>query len=53
MQGRYDVVCPPISAYDLKQAMPEAQLTYTLSGHSGFEKPIIDELVKATDRFRW
>ena len=52
VQGRYDVVCPPISAYDLKKAFPEARLVYTLTGHSGFEKEIIQELVKATEEFK-
>ena len=52
VQGRYDVVCPAVSAYDLKTAFPEAELIYTLTGHSGFEKLIIEELVKATERFK-
>lgn len=52
VQGRYDVVCPAVSAYDLKRAFPEAVLTVTLTGHSGFEKDIIAELVRATDGFR-
>lgn len=52
VQGRYDVVCPIISAYDLKQAFPEAALTVTLTGHSGFEKDIIHHLVAATDKFK-
>lgn len=52
MQGRYDVVCPAVSAHDLKQAFPEASLHMTLTGHSGFETDIIAALVKATDGFR-
>lgn len=51
VQGRYDVVCPAITAYDLKKVMPEADITYTTTGHSGFEKEIIANLVAATDRF--
>jgi len=34
------------------QAFPEAELTVTLAGHSGFEKENIAELVKATERFK-
>lgn len=49
---RYDMVCPAISAHDLKQVFPEAELHYTLTGHSGFEKEIIEKLVDATDRFK-
>lgn len=52
VQGRYDVVCPAISAHDLKQALPSARLTYTLTGHSGFENEIIENLVKATDEVK-
>jgi proline iminopeptidase len=52
VQGRYDVVCPLRSAFDLKQAFPELELKITLTGHSGFEKEIISELVKATDKFK-
>lgn len=52
VQGRYDVVCPPISAYELKQQFPEAELQYTLQGHSGYERDTIACLVAATDKFK-
>ena len=52
VQGRYDVVCPAVTAYDLKQAFPEAEMTVTLTGHSGFELDIIAALVAATDKFK-
>ena len=52
VQGRYDVVCPAVTAYDLKQAFPEAEMTVTLTGHSGFEVDIIAALVAATDKFK-
>ena len=52
VQGRYDQVCPPVTAYDLKQAFPEAELIMTLTGHSGFETEIIDRLCEATERFK-
>jgi proline iminopeptidase len=39
VQGRYDVVCPMISAWDLKKAFPESKLIVTPdSGHSVSEK---------------
>jgi len=51
IQGRYDVVCPMQTAYDLKQAFPEAELIVVPdAGHSAFEPAIASELVKATDR---
>ncbi|WP_158882272.1 prolyl aminopeptidase [Rhodanobacter sp. L36] len=52
VQGRYDVVCPMRSAWDLHRAWPEAELKIVQdAGHSGFEPGILDQLIKATDRF--
>jgi proline iminopeptidase len=52
VQGRYDLVCPIRSAWDLHRAWPEATLTIVPdAGHSAFEAGITRELVKATDRF--
>lgn len=52
VQGRYDVVCPPCTACDLKKVFPEARLEIVPdAGHSGFEPGIVSELVKATDEF--
>ena len=51
IQGRYDVVCPMQTAFDLKQAFPEAELIVVPdAGHSAFEPAIASELVKVTDR---
>ena len=53
VQGRYDVVCPPISAWDLHRRWPEAEFHFVPdAGHSAVEPGIIDRLVEATDRFR-
>jgi proline iminopeptidase len=52
VQGRYDVVCPARSAWDLHKAWPEADLRIVPdAGHSAFEPGITSELVAATDRF--
>ena len=52
VQGRYDVVCPIMSAWDLHRAWPEADFRVVVdAGHSAFETGITDELVRATDRF--
>ena len=52
VQGRYDVVCPITSAWDLHRAWPEAQLKIIPdAGHSISEPGIIDALVAATDHF--
>ncbi len=52
VQGRYDVVCPPVSAFDLKKALPHAEMVVTLTGHSATEHEIIEKLVQATEKFR-
>ena len=52
-QGRYDVVCPMMSAWDLHRAWPEAELHVVPdAGHSAYEPGIVDVLIGATDRFR-
>ena len=52
VQGRYDVVCPLRSAWDLHRAWPEADLRIVAAaGHSAFEPGITRELLAATDRF--
>ena len=52
VQGRYDVVCPMRSAWDLHRAWPEAELRIVPdAGHSAFEKGNLHELILATDRF--
>ena len=53
VQGRYDVVCPTRSAWDLHRAWPEADLRVVAdAGHSAFEPGITHQLIEATDRFR-
>lgn len=52
VQGRYDVVCPMQSAWDLQRAWPDAQLQIIPdAGHSASETGIVDALVRATDDF--
>jgi proline iminopeptidase len=52
VQGRYDVVCPMKSAWDLHRAWPEADLRIVAdAGHSAFEPGILSELIAATDRY--
>jgi proline iminopeptidase len=51
VQGRYDVVCPVRTAWDLHRAWPEADFRIVPdAGHSSFEAGIVHELVEATDR---
>ncbi|MGH9872483.1 MAG: prolyl aminopeptidase [Pyrinomonadaceae bacterium] len=53
VHGRYDVICPFMSAWDLHRAWPEATLNIIAdAGHSVTEPGIADALVTATDGFR-
>ncbi len=50
IQGRYDAICPPTSAWELSQVMPWAKLHIVpVAGHSAFEPAIQHELICATD----
>lgn len=52
VQGRYDVICPMKSAWELHRAWPEADLRIVPdAGHSAFEAGNTHELISATDRF--
>ncbi|NNH72402.1 prolyl aminopeptidase [Nocardia uniformis] len=53
VQGRHDVVCPAVSAWDLHKAWHNSQLHIVSdSGHAASEPGIIHHLVEATDKFR-
>ena len=52
VQGRYDVVCPMETAYEISKRWPEASFEIAQnSGHSAFEKEIVHLLVSATNKF--
>jgi len=53
VQGRYDIVCPAQSAWELSRRWPEADFQLVPdAGHAATEPGIIDQLIRATDRFR-
>ncbi|MBK2254083.1 prolyl aminopeptidase [Francisella philomiragia] len=52
VQGRYDMVCPAVSAWDLHKVWPNAELDIIAdAGHSISEPGILEALVRATDKF--
>jgi proline iminopeptidase len=52
VQGRYDIVCPMESAWELHKAWPDAQMHIIPdAGHSATEAGIVDALVRATRQF--
>ncbi|MBK2357365.1 prolyl aminopeptidase [Francisella hispaniensis] len=52
VQGRYDMVCPAVSAWDLHKVWPKVELDIIAdAGHSISEPGILEALVRATDKF--
>jgi proline iminopeptidase len=53
VQGRYDVICPPLSAWRLHQAWPGSRLRMIPdAGHGALEAGIARALVAATEQFK-
>ncbi|RYF05477.1 MAG: prolyl aminopeptidase [Oxalobacteraceae bacterium] len=53
VQGRYDVICPPLAAYRLQQAWPGSRLRMIPdAGHGALETGIARALVGATEQFK-
>ena len=53
VQGRYDMICPPISAWTLAQGWPKAQLQIVAhAGHALSEPGISEALVRVMDGLR-
>jgi proline iminopeptidase len=52
VQGRYDVVTPPVTAWELHEAWPVSHLEIVPdAGHATIEPGIQRALVQATSRF--
>ena len=53
VQGRYDIVCPARTAFDLSLAWPEATLKIIpAAGHSALEPAIRDELLVSLEQMK-
>ena len=53
VQGRYDMVCPPKSAWELSCAMPHAEFHIIQdAGHSAMEVGVTSALISATEKFK-
>jgi proline iminopeptidase len=52
VNGRYDMICPPLTAYKLHQALPKSRLVIAeASGHSQQEPAVEQALLKAMQEF--
>ena len=53
VQGRYDMVCPPQTAWQLARAMPHSKFVMVAdAGHSAMEVGVTSALVAATDEYK-
>ncbi len=53
VHGRYDTICPPISAWDLHKALPSSELHLVADGaHSPLDRGMTKPLVAASDAMR-
>jgi proline iminopeptidase len=53
VQGRYDVVTPPVTAWELHRAWPDSTLNILpKAGHAISDYGVLDALLAATDEFR-
>jgi proline iminopeptidase len=53
VQGRYDVICPMISAWKLHKALPKSELRIVPDGsHSPMDSGMIHELIQGSEDFK-
>jgi len=57
VQGRYDVVCPAYTAWDLRSELGGdgnklLDFDFVITGHSAKETLIEDKLIRATEKFK-
>lgn len=51
IHGRHDVICPPLHAYKLDQALKNSQLHIVNAGHSSSAPEVFEKLVEANQHF--
>ena len=53
VQGRYDLVCPPTTAYELHERLPNSKLVLTVAGHSGMgDEENVKALINALNAYQ-
>ncbi len=50
VQGRYDMICPPVSAWKVARALPKSELKMVMAGHALSDVEITGELVSVMNR---
>jgi proline iminopeptidase len=53
IHGRYDLVCPPVNAWELSRQLPQSILTIVQQGsHAARDPHMASELIEATEAFK-
>ena len=53
IQGRYDIVCPPTTAYEFHKAHPHSKLTMVhYAGHRSYELQMLQTLIRENNRLK-
>ena len=51
VQGRYDLICPPINAYNLSKNWKSSELVFVnTAGHSSSDEGIINSMLKGLNK---
>lgn len=51
VHGRYDIICPPSSAYELHGYIPHSKLHFTQAGHTMFDLKNRKKIIEITDKY--
>lgn len=51
VQGSYDLVCPPITAYEVHKAIENSKLYMTVAGHAGADEANRQQLLRILNEF--
>lgn len=52
VQGKYDLVCTPDTAYELHKKLPNSKLILTVAGHSPYDQENLNALICALDEYK-
>lgn len=50
IQGRFDMPCPPVEAYELHKSLPKSKLVFTTAGHGGHEPETKKTIIQALNQ---
>ncbi|XP_033639423.1 proline iminopeptidase-like [Asterias rubens] len=51
VQGRYDVICPPVTAWELHRKLPKSEIHFVTAGHFSKDPQIQSLLLKSVEKF--